>query len=95
MAITILPLYASSYARNILPRLVRVMSKRKRSYDTATKLQAVEVAEKKSKEAAARQFSVDPRRIREWCAQKEKLLELKKQGGSKRKRLDGQQQKLL
>ena len=63
MAITILPLYASSYARNILPRLVRVMSKRKRSYDTATKLQAVEVAEKKSKEAAARQFSVDPRRI--------------------------------
>ena len=42
--------YASSYARNILPRLVRVMSKRKRSYDTATKLQEVEVAEKKSKE---------------------------------------------
>ena len=89
MAITILPLYASSYARNILPRLVRVMSKRKGSYDTATKLQAVEVAEKKSKEAAAREFSVDPRRIREWCAQKEKLLELKKQGGSKRKQLDG------
>ena len=29
------------------------------------KLQVVEVAEKKSKEAAARQFSVDPRRIRD------------------------------
>ena len=31
---------------------------------------AMEVAKKMSKEAAARQFDVDPQRIREWCAQK-------------------------
>ena len=57
-------------------------AKRKRAYDATIKLQAVEVAEKSSKEGVARQFRVDPRRIREWCTQKEKLLELKKHGGS-------------
>ena len=34
-------------------------AKRKRSYDVAMKLQAVDVAETTSKEAAARQFGVD------------------------------------
>ena len=51
----------------------------------ATKLQAVEVAEKTSKEAAARQFGVDPRRIREWCSQKYVLEKAKKHGCTKRR----------
>ena len=42
------------------PSRVCLMSvKRKRSYDVAMKLQAVDVAETTSKEAAARQFGVD------------------------------------
>ena len=42
------------------PSLVCLMSaKRKRSYDVAMKLQAVDVAEITSKEAAAWQFGVD------------------------------------
>ena len=61
-------------------------AKRKRAYDAMIKLQAVEVAEKSSKEVAERQFRVDPQRIREWCTQKEKVLELKKHGGSARAR---------
>ena len=36
-------------------------------YAIATKLQAVELAEILSKEAAARQFKVDPKRICERC----------------------------
>ena len=36
-------------------------AKRKRAYDATIKLKAVEVAEKSSKEAEARQFRVDPR----------------------------------
>ena len=35
---------------------------------------AVETAEKSSKEAAAHQFGVDAKRIREWCSQKDKLV---------------------
>lgn len=66
------------------------MSQKKHSYTIATKLAAVEVAENRSKESAARQFKVDPRRIREWCKQKETLIELKKKRGlSTRKRLGG------
>ena len=41
------------------------MSKRK-SYCVSFKLKAVEMAEKKSKEAAAREFCVDLKRIREY-----------------------------
>ena len=60
------------------------------SYDLSFKLKAIESAEKTSKEAAARQFGVDARRIRERCGQKTKLMALKeKPGNSKRKRLDG------
>ena len=36
------------------------------SYCVSFKLKAVETAEKKSKEAAAREFGVDPKRIREY-----------------------------
>ena len=38
------------------------MSKRKVSYDLTFKLKAVKRAEEKTKEAAAREFNVDPRR---------------------------------
>ena len=66
------------------------MSKRKQSYELSFKLKAIAVAEKKSKEAAAREFRVDPKRIREWCHQKDQLAELKgKKGRSTRRRLDG------
>ena len=47
------------------------MATKRKAYTVTIKLQAMEVAEKMSKEAAARQFGVDPRRIREWCAQKD------------------------
>ena len=42
-----------------------------------------------SKEPAAREFKVDPRRIRKWCSQKDKIVAMKKQKKSKRRRLDG------
>ena len=42
------------------------MSARKRSYDAAFKLEAVEDAEKISNRVAARKFRVDERRIRDW-----------------------------
>ena len=42
-----------------------VMSKHK-SYCVSFKLMAIETAEKKSKVAAAREFGVDPKRIREY-----------------------------
>ena len=64
------------------------MSHRK-SYDVLFKLKAIETAEKKSKEAAAREFRVDAKRVREWCQQKDQLLALKKKGKSKRRRLKG------
>ena len=42
---------------------VLVMSKRKASFDLTFKLKAVNCAEEKTKEAAARDFNVDPRRF--------------------------------
>ena len=45
------------------------------------KLKAVEYAEKTSKEAAARIFTVDTKRIREWCSQKEQLVSMTKSRG--------------
>ena len=53
-----------------------------RSYSLTTKLKAVELAERVSKESAARQFKVDSKRIREWCKQKEAFLAMKKRRGS-------------
>ena len=44
------------------------------SFDVSFKLKAVETAEKKSKEAAAREFGVDAKQIWEWCSQKDKLV---------------------
>ena len=37
-----------------------------KSYCVSFKLETVEMAEKKSKEAAVREFSVDPKRMREY-----------------------------
>ena len=39
---------------------VLIMSKRKASYDSTFKLKAVKCAEEKTKEAAAREFNIDP-----------------------------------
>ncbi len=60
-----------------------------RSYDVRFKLKAVEVAKKKSIAAAAREFGVDRKRIREWVKQESQLSEFKKEGKSKSKRLKG------
>ncbi len=59
-----------------------------RSFDISFKLRAIELAEKNTKEAAAREFDVDSKRIREWCKQKAKLQE-QAHRTSKRKRLNG------
>ena len=75
-------------------KFVRAMSKQK-SYDVSFKLKAVECAEKKSKEAAAREMGVDSKRIREWCKQKQMLASLKKKGASSRKRQCGAGRKAL
>lgn len=64
------------------------MSKRK-SYDVTLKLRAVEFAKKQSGEAAARRFRVDPKQIREWLKNEDKLVAQKREGGSKSKRLPG------
>ena len=71
------------------------MALKRKSFDLTYKLNTVASAEKKSKEAAARQFGVDAKRIREWCSQKEKLVATKKKGKSKRRRLDGGGRKAL
>ena len=47
-------------------------------YDILFKLKTFETAEKKSKEAVAIEFQVDPRRIREWVHQKEKNIGIEK-----------------
>uniref|UniRef100_A0A1X7TK06 Brinker DNA-binding domain-containing protein n=1 Tax=Amphimedon queenslandica TaxID=400682 RepID=A0A1X7TK06_AMPQE len=57
-----------------------------KNYSLSFKLKAVEIAQRHSKESAARQCNVNPRRIREWCSQKDKLTEMKEKGKSKRKR---------
>ena len=55
---------------------------RHRSFHLAFKLRAIEVAEKKLKESAAREFDVDPKRIRKWCKKKELMKQKKSSGGS-------------
>ena len=51
---------------------------KRRFYLFALKCQAVELAEENMKEAVARQFGVDPQRIRPWCSEKDHLAKLKK-----------------
>ena len=55
----------------------------------------MECAEKKSKEATAREMGVDSKRIHEWCKQKQMLASLKKKGASSRKRQCGAGRKAL
>ena len=62
----------------------QAMSARKRSYDAAFKLAAVEDAKKTTNRAAARKFRPDERRIREW-RQKNHLVKIP----SKKKQLEG------
>ena len=62
---------------------------KRKSYDVKFKLKAVEVARKKTISAAAREFKVDRKRIREWMSQESELTEFKKNGKSKSKRLQG------
>ena len=57
----------------------------RKSYNNATKLDAIAYAEKISKEAAARKYNVAPKTIRDWCKRKSEL----QSAPSKRKRLDG------
>ena len=64
-------------------------SRKRKNYDTSYKLKAIERAEQSSKEAAAREFGVDAKRIRVWCSQKNQLAAMKKEKKSTRKRLDG------
>ena len=67
----------------------------RKAYDVTFKLKAVDFAEKESKEAAARQFGVDPKTIREWCQKKEQLVALKTSGKSKKQQLVGAGRKAL
>ena len=46
-------------------------------YNLIFTLKAVKCAKESTKEAAAHEFKVNPRRIRAWCLQKEKLVDLK------------------
>ena len=47
--------------------------KKRHSYSVSTKLEAIAYAESNGKEAAARKFHVDAKRIREWCQKKAEL----------------------
>ena len=58
--------------------------KKRKSYDASYKLKAVKRAENVSKEAAAREFGVNPKRIYVWCSQKVQLIALKKDKKGKR-----------
>jgi len=54
------------------------------------KLKAIEYAERVSKNAAAKKYKVDVKRIREWRKNKQSIAELKeKHKGQGRKKLDG------
>ena len=50
-------------------------------HSIATKLQAMELAERPPKEEAARQFKMDPKRTPEWCQQKDSLVKMNKRKG--------------
>ncbi len=61
-------------------------SEKHKAYDVKFKLKAVEVARKKNISAAAREFKVDRKRVRQWMTQ---LVKCTKSGKSKSKRLQG------
>ena len=50
-------------------------AKRIKSYTAAFKLQVIREAKETSRRAAAKRFGVDPKRVREWLANENKLLQ--------------------
>ncbi|KAK0155317.1 Pogo transposable element with KRAB domain [Merluccius polli] len=64
----------------------------RKKYDLKFKLSVVKFAEQNSGEAAARHFSVDPKRVREWRKNKSELQHLSEED-SKRARLRGRGRK--
>ena len=61
--------------------------KKGHSYSISTKLEAIAYAESNGKEAAARKFRVDAKRIREWCQKKAELESELETSANPRKRL--------
>uniref|UniRef100_A0A6Q2ZKZ2 HTH CENPB-type domain-containing protein n=1 Tax=Esox lucius TaxID=8010 RepID=A0A6Q2ZKZ2_ESOLU len=64
------------------------METKKKKYDLTFKLTVVKFAEQNSGEAAARHFSIDPKRVREWRKLKAELQRLSEED-NKRARLRG------
>ena len=64
---------------------------KKKSYTLEFKVEAIEYAKGTSKQQASRKYGVDPKRIREWCHQEERLKEEKdsKKAQGMKKRLSG------
>ncbi|KAL7382466.1 hypothetical protein ABVT39_022965 [Epinephelus coioides] len=65
-----------------------VQQKKINKYDVKFKLSVIKYAEENSEEAAARRFSVDPKRVRDWRKNKTELQRLSEED-SKRARLPG------
>ena len=64
--------------------------KGEKSYSIEFKLSTVEYAKKLSKYQASRKLGVDPKRVREWCKQEERLRGEKNRNTQvSRKRLTG------
>ena len=67
----------------------------RRSFTIGFKEKIVEYAVRRSNREAARRYDVDERRVREWCTKIDALADVaQKQGGTKRKRLEGGGRKL-
>ena len=62
---------------------------KKRSFEAAIKLEAVQYAEKSPNREAGRKFLIDEKRVREWKLQKVKLIDLCKAKKKPKKRLPG------
>ena len=67
------------------------VSKKRKNYDVATKLEAVFYAKEVSVHAASRKYNVDRKNIRLWVDQELELIRQREDtaGGAKRKRIDG------
>ena len=63
--------------------------KKRYSYDVQTKLEAIAFAEEHGKEASARKFRVDTKRIREWCQKKSELIDLADARTTAKQRIKG------
>ena len=72
-------------------QIYQLAERKHKSYPLTMKLEAIKCAETPgmSKEATARKFGVDPKRIREWCKQKKSLENLCESGFGHRRNLMG------